>query len=51
MEENLLNELENFTSIKCLDDVTNNNNCFNDDEQVYFKIKYKFCNYIFLYLG
>jgi hypothetical protein len=37
MEENLLNELENFTSIKCLDDVTNNtnNNCCNDDEQVY----------------
>jgi hypothetical protein len=37
MEENLLNELENFTSIKCLDDVTNNNNnnsCCNDDEQV-----------------
>ena len=32
MEENLLNELENFTSIKYLDDVTNN--CSNDDEQV-----------------
>jgi len=34
MEENLLNELENFTSIKYFDDVTNNNNCCNDDEQV-----------------
>ncbi|CAF3389320.1 unnamed protein product [Rotaria socialis] len=32
MEENLLNELENFTSIKYLDDVTNNN-CCNDDDQ------------------
>lgn len=34
MEENLLNELESFTSIKYLDDVTNNNFCNNDDEQV-----------------
>ena len=36
MEENLLNELENFTSVKYLDDVTNNNtsNCCHDDEQV-----------------
>ncbi|CAF0747785.1 unnamed protein product [Rotaria sp. Silwood1] len=37
MEENLLNELENFTSIKYLDDVTNNNNtnnnCCNDNDQ------------------
>ncbi|CAF0984560.1 unnamed protein product [Rotaria sordida] len=33
MEENLLNELENFTSVKYLDDVTNNNNCCNDDDQ------------------
>ncbi|CAF2853263.1 unnamed protein product [Rotaria sp. Silwood2] len=36
MEENLLNELENFTSIKYLDDLTNNNNnnnCCNDDDQ------------------
>ncbi|CAF5194568.1 unnamed protein product, partial [Rotaria magnacalcarata] len=32
MEENLLNELENFTSIKYLDDVTNNN-CCNDGDQ------------------
>jgi hypothetical protein len=34
MEENLLNEIENFTSIKYLDDLTNNDNCCNDDEQV-----------------
>ena len=36
MEENLLNELENFTSIKYLDNVTNSNssNCGIDDEQV-----------------
>lgn len=34
MEENLLNELENFTSIKYLDDVTNNYNNNDDDEQV-----------------
>lgn len=43
MEENLLNELENFTSIKYFDDVTNNNNnnnCCNDDEQVCLKIKH-----------
>jgi hypothetical protein len=34
MEENLLNELENFTSIKYLDDVTNNpNNCRDDDDE------------------
>ena len=37
MEENLLNELENFASIKYLDNVTNNsstNNCCSDDDQV-----------------
>ena len=42
MEENLLNELENFASVKYLDDLTNNNNnnssnhCCHDDpnEQV-----------------
>ena len=34
MEENLLNELENFTSVKYLDDLTNNNRCHEDDEQV-----------------
>ncbi|CAF0763765.1 unnamed protein product [Adineta steineri] len=33
MEENLLNEIENFTSIKYLDDVTNNDHYCNDDEQ------------------
>lgn len=32
MEENLLNELENFTSVKYLDDVTNNNTCTDDDQ-------------------
>ncbi len=40
MEENLLNELENFTSIKYLDDVTNNNTnyCNDDDEQQQVKL-------------
>ena len=38
MEENLLNELENFASIKYLDNVTNNtsngNCCSDEDHQV-----------------
>lgn len=34
MEENLLNEIENFASIKYLDDVTNSETCCDEDGQV-----------------
>jgi hypothetical protein len=46
MEENLLNELENITSIKYLDDVTNNNNLCSNDEQVCLAMCVEISSYI-----